>query len=61
MMLQVGPIDCGHVAVAGSSFAAVCATQMGILHYKDRKWTRSRAGSTAIRSTRRQGREPTAL
>ena len=38
MMLQVGPLDCGHVKVGGVAFPAVCASQMGIRQYKDGKW-----------------------
>ena len=38
MMLQVGPLDCGNVKVAGVSFPAVCASQMGIRQYKDGQW-----------------------
>ncbi len=45
MMLQVGPIDCGHVTVAGQKlFVALCASQMGILLYKDLKWTEIAGG-----------------
>lgn len=38
MMLQVGPIRCGDVAVAGVAFPAVCASQMGIIRYVDGEW-----------------------
>ena len=45
MMLQVGPINCGHVVVAGQSlFTAVCASQMGILLYKNQVWTEIAGG-----------------
>ncbi len=45
MMLQVGPLNCGHVTVAGQQlFAAVCATQMGILLYKGGKWSEIAGG-----------------
>ncbi len=38
MMLQVGPLDCGHVKIVGTVFASMCASQMGIRRYKDGKW-----------------------
>jgi hypothetical protein len=38
MMLQVGPLDCGNVTVAGVAFPAVCASQMGVRQYKDGNW-----------------------
>lgn len=38
MMLQVGPLDCGHVKILGTVFDAMCASQMGIRQYKDGKW-----------------------
>jgi len=38
MMLQVGPLDCGNVKVGGVVFPADCASQMGIIRYKDGKW-----------------------
>jgi branched-chain amino acid transport system substrate-binding protein len=45
MMLQVGPIDCGHVSVAGQKlFVSLCATQMGILRYKNLKWSEIAGG-----------------
>ncbi len=45
MMLQVGPINCGNVVVAGQSlFKAVCATQMGILLYKSQVWSEIAGG-----------------
>jgi branched-chain amino acid transport system substrate-binding protein len=45
MMLQVGPIDCGKVTVAGQKlFISLCASQMGILLYKDLKWTEIAGG-----------------
>jgi branched-chain amino acid transport system substrate-binding protein len=37
MMLQVGPLDCGHVKVVGVAFPAMCASQMGVRRYKDGK------------------------
>jgi len=45
MMLQVGPISWGHVVVAGQPvFVSLCATQMGILHYKNLKWSEIAGG-----------------
>jgi len=38
MMLQVGPLDCGHVTVAGVAFPAVCASEMGLQQYKNGAW-----------------------
>ncbi len=38
MMLQVGPLDCGHVTVVGVAFPSQCATEMGVRQYKDGKW-----------------------
>jgi branched-chain amino acid transport system substrate-binding protein len=45
MMLQVGPIDCGHVTVASQKlFVSLCASQMGIILYKNLKWTEIAGG-----------------
>jgi branched-chain amino acid transport system substrate-binding protein len=38
MMLQVGPLDCGHVKVVGVAFPSVCASEMGVRQYKGGKW-----------------------